>query len=299
MQGSEMALVLIVQDHDRARSDLAATLRSEGHTVLEAATAQAGTDLARSSAPAAILLDPSLPDRSGYELYASLQRDRETRAIPVLFLPRPSSPERAGRADKRSLVGGVDVVTRLGIALRTRLLHDQLRKANPELHAAVLTDSLTGLANRRALEEQVRIDTGRAALAGGLALVLGDLDRFNELNEQWGYAVGDHLLQAFAGQLHASCRTQDTVGRWRGGAFLLVLPGTGLDAAWHVAERLRAKAAELTSPIADDVPDAPKPTVSFGVTVHKAGERPDDLLDRVEAGLDRAKRSGRNRCEVA
>jgi two-component system cell cycle response regulator len=296
MQSFEMALVLIVQDHDRARSDLAATLRSEGHNIIEAASAQAGTDLARSSTPAAILLDPTLPDRSGYELYANLQRDKETRAIPVLFLPRPPS---TARADRRSLVGGVDVVTRLGIALRTRLLHDQLRRANPDLHAAVLTDSLTGLANRRALEEQVRIETGRAAEAGGLALVLGDLDRFNEINEQWGYAVGDHLLQAFAGQLHISCRNQDTVGRWRGGAFLLVLPGTKLDAAWHVAERLRGRAAELTSPIAEDVPDAPKPTVSFGVTEHRPGERAGDLLDRVEAGLDRAKRSGRNRCEVA
>jgi diguanylate cyclase (GGDEF)-like protein len=294
-----MALVLIVQDHDRARSDLAATLRAQGHSILEAASAQAGTELARSSAPAAILLDPTLPDRSGYELYANLQRDRDTRAIPVLFLPRPPRVDARARPDRAPLVGGVDVVTRLGIALRTRLLHDQLRRGNADLHAAGLTDSLTGLANRRALEEQVRTETARAAEAGGLALVLGDLDRFNEINEQWGYAVGDHLLQAFAGQLHVSCRSQDTVGRWRGGAFLLVLPATRLDAAWHVAERLRGRAAELSSPVAEDEPDAPRPTVSFGVTEHKPGERAGDLLDRVEAGLERAKRSGRNRCEVA
>jgi diguanylate cyclase (GGDEF)-like protein len=293
-----MSLVLIVQDHDRARSDLAATLRAEGHSIIEAATAEAGTDLARSNSPAAILLDPTLPDRSGYELYASLQRDTATRAIPVLFLPRPAAPT---GGDRRTLLGGVDVVTRLGIALRTRTLHDELRRAHAELVSAVLTDSLTGLANRRALDEVVRTQVARADAGGGLSLVLGDLDHFNDLNEQWGYAVGDHLLQAFAGLLHGSCRGQDTVGRWRGGAFLLVLPGTRLDAAWHVAERVRQRAGELHSPIADvgeDDTEAPKATVSFGVTEHRHGESAPDLIARVEAGLSRAKRSGRNRCEV-
>ena len=291
-----MALLLIVQDHDRARSDLAATLRAEGHNIIEAATAQAGTDMARSNAPAAILLDPTLPDRSGYELYAALQRDNDTRSIPVLFLPRPVTP-RGG--ERKTLLGGVDVVTRLGIALRTRTLHEQLRRGNEELHTAVLTDSLTGLANRRATEELVKAEVGRAAAEDGLSLVLGDLDRFTEINEQWGYAVGDHLLQALAGLLHGSCRGDDTVGRWRGGAFMLVLPGTRLDAAWHVAERVRQRASSLASPVAEDAPDAPRASVSFGVSEHRAGEIAQELINRVESGLTRAKRAGRNRCEVA
>jgi two-component system cell cycle response regulator len=296
MQLLEMALLLIVQDHDRARSDLAATLRAEGHSIIEAATAQAGTDMARTNGPAAILLDPTLPDRSGYELYATLQRDNATRTIPVLFLPRPVAP--AG-GDRKTLLGGVDVVTRLGIALRTRSLHEQLRRANDDLRSAVLTDSLTGLANRRAADELVKAEVGRAAGGDGLSLVLGDLDRFTEINEQWGYAVGDHLLQALAGLLHGSCRGNDVVGRWRGGAFMLVLPGTRLDAAWHVAERVRQRAEGLASPVAEDTPDAPKTSVSFGVSEWRAGESSQELINRVEAGLARAKRAGRNRCEVS
>jgi diguanylate cyclase (GGDEF)-like protein len=288
-----MALVLIVQDHDRARSDLAATLRAEGHSILEATTAEVGTEMARSTGPEAILLDPTLPDRSGYELYASLQRDQLTRAIPVLFLPTPFV-DRSGQ--RRTVLGGVDIVTRLGIALRTRALHEQLRVRNSDLKLAVLTDSLTGLANRRALEEQVRIETERAVANGGLAAVLTDLDRFTELNDQFGYAVGDHLLQAMAGLLHGSCRAQDTVGRWRGGAFLLLLPGTRLDAAWHVAERVRERTGTLTSPVVDE---APKPTASFGVTEHREGDGPAELVGRAEAALQRAKRAGRNRCEVS
>jgi diguanylate cyclase (GGDEF)-like protein len=288
-----MALVLIVQDHDRARSDLAATLRTEGHSIIEATTAQVGTELARSSGPEAILLDPTLPDRSGYELYASLQRDQLTRTIPVLFLPTPFA-DRGGQ--RKTVIGGIDIVTRLGIALRTRVLHEQLRERNPELRLAVLTDSLTGLANLRALQEQVRVETERAGAGGGLSAVLADLDHFNQVNERYGYAVGDHLLQAMAGLLHGSCRAHDTVGRWRGGGFLLLLPGTRLDAAWHVAERVRERTGTLTSPVIDE---ELKPSASFGVTEHQDQDGPADLVGRAEAALQRAKRAGRNRCEVS
>ena len=93
-----MARVLIVQGHARSRADTAATLRAEGHEVLEAGSADNGVRLAHEQGPEVILLDPMLPDRSGYELYASLQRDPATLAIPVLFRPascRRLPPRRA------------------------------------------------------------------------------------------------------------------------------------------------------------------------------------------------------------
>jgi Response regulator receiver domain len=91
-----MARVLIVQGHARSRADTAATLRAEGHEVLEAGSADNGARLAHEQGPEVILLDPMLPDRSGYELYASLQRDPATLAIPVLFLPGELPPVPAG-----------------------------------------------------------------------------------------------------------------------------------------------------------------------------------------------------------
>jgi PleD family two-component response regulator len=156
-----------------------------------------------------------LPDRSGYELYASLQRDPATVAIPVLFLPGELLPVPGGDAEVPGLhVGGLDIVTRLGLALRTKSLNDELRLADVSLRSAVLTDSLTGLANRRAAEERLRSLTGLARLGmGPMSMILADLDGFAEVNERLGYAVGDRLLPAFAGLLHESCRTGDTVAR--------------------------------------------------------------------------------------
>ena len=290
-----MARVLIVQGDARSRADTVATLRAEGHDVLEAGSADIGVRLAHEQGPEVILLDPMLPDRSGYELYASLQRDPATLAIPVLFLPGELPPVAAGEGEVP--IGGLDIVTRLGLAVRTKSLNDELRLADVSLRSAVLTDSLTGLANRRASEERLRSLTGMARLGvGPLSLVLADMDGFAEVNERFGYAVGDRLLQSFAGLLHESCRSGDTVGRLEAEAFLLLLPGTKLDAAWYVAERVRRRTIAIGSALG---PDGPRLTASFGVAEHRASDAWRDLLDRAEAALTRAKRAGRNRCEVA
>src|SRR5215207_2851775 len=116
---------------------------------------------------------------------------------------------------------------------------------------------------------------------GPMSMILADMDGFAEVNERCGYAVGDRLLQAFAGLLHESCRTGDTVARLEAEAFLLLLPVTKLDAAWYVAERVRRR------------------TASIGAAEHRPPDAWRDLLDRGEAALARAKRAGRNRCEVA
>ena len=291
-----MARVLIVQGHARSRADTAATLRAEGHDVFEAGSADHGVRLAHEQGPEVILLDPMLPDRSGYELYASLQRDPMTLAIPVLFLPG-SPPPAAGQLGTGTAVADLDIVTRLGLALRTKALNDELRLADVSLRSAVLTDSLTGLANRRAVEERLRALTGLAKLGmGPLSLVLTDLDGFAEVNDHSGYAVGDRLLQAFAGLLHESCRGGDTIGRFEGEAFLMLLPGTKLDAAWNVAERVRRRTVAIGVVLG---PEAPRLTASFGVVEHRPVDAWRDLLTRAETALVRAKRAGRNRCEVA
>jgi diguanylate cyclase (GGDEF)-like protein len=288
-----MARVLVVQADEQRRANVVADLRAEGHEVVEAASADLGVAAARDAVPEIILLDPMLPDRSGYEVYAALQRDPDTVAIPVLFLPGRRQPGQTFHS------GGVDLVTRLGLALRTKSLHDELRLGDPRLRTAVLIDSLTGLANRRGAEERLRLasDLARAG-AGPLSIVLTDLDGFAAVNDQWGYAVGDHVLQAFAGLLHESCRGDDTIARFEGEAFLMVLSGTKLDEAWHVAERVRERTVAL-GVVMQGSGTGPPLSASFGVAAHRPGDTWDALLNRAADALQRAKRTGRNRCEVA
>jgi Diguanylate cyclase, GGDEF domain len=185
-----------------------------------------------------------LPDRSGYELYASLQRDPATLAIPVLFLPGELPPVPAG--DGVLPVAGLDIVTRLGLALRTKSLNDELRLADVSLRSAVLTDSLTGLA--------------RVGM-GPVSMILADMDGFAEVNERCGYAVGDRLLQAFAAS-STSPAAQATPWPASRPRPLLLLPGTKLDAAWYVAERVRRRTTVIGFALG---PDGPALTASFGV----------------------------------
>ena len=249
-----MARVLIVQGHARSRADTAATLRAEGHEVLEAGSADNGVRLAHEQGPEVILLDPMLPDRSGYELYASLQRDPATLAIPVLFLPG-EAPHPAGWATAGAPTADLDLVTRLGMALRTKALSDELRLADVSLRTAsprstttAATPSATGCCGR-----SPACCTSRAAAATPSAASTGE-------------------------------------------AFLMLLPGTRLDAAWNVAERVRRRTVAVGVILGQD---APRLTASFGVVEHRPADAWSDLLNRAQTALVSAKRAGRNRCEVA
>jgi GGDEF domain-containing protein len=161
----------------------------------------------------------------------------------------------------------------------------------------VLTDSLTGLADRRAAEERLRSVNGLARVGTGpVSLILADLDGFAEVNGRCGYAVGGRLLQAVAGLLHESCRTADTVAR-------LEAARRSCCPARHQAGRglVRGRAGPPPHHHHRRLPRPRRPrlTASFGVAEHRIPDAWRDLLDRAEAALNRAKRAGRNRCEVA
>lgn len=159
-------------------------------------------------------------------------------------------------------------------------------------------DPLTGLANRRGLEERLRSELV-AAQQGRvhLALVLVDLDHFKGINDQWGHEAGDQALQAVARVVQESVRPGDAPGRWGGEELLVVLPGASLGVAAEVAERIRrgVEAAEVYwkgRPI--------EIRVSAGVSGYPdAVARPDQLLATADAALYHAKRNGRNVVAVA
>jgi diguanylate cyclase (GGDEF)-like protein/PAS domain S-box-containing protein len=148
------------------------------------------------------------------------------------------------------------------------------------------TDPLTGLANRRALDEALDL------LAPSTGLVLIDLDDFKRINDRHGHPEGDRVLALAARALRDGCRPEDLVGRYGGDEFLIVLAGAGLKAAANIAERLRAAVKAATGPPA--VGDGPI-TVSAGVAEARSGEHPAALLARLDAALYQAKARGGDR----
>ena len=161
------------------------------------------------------------------------------------------------------------------------------------LSRLALTDPVTGLANRRGGEEALAREVSRARRTGApLSLVLFDIDRFKNINDQAGHAVGDRVLRGISDILSASQRGSDLAMRWGGEEFLVLLPDVGLAGARIFAERVRENVQNLS------VPDAGRITVSAGVSELIGEEDPAVALGRADANLYRAKAAGRNRVEV-
>jgi diguanylate cyclase (GGDEF)-like protein len=154
-------------------------------------------------------------------------------------------------------------------------------------------DALTGLPNRRALESQFPV-AARAARARGarLAVMTCDVDHFKTVNDTYGHVRGDRVLQALADALRAAARDGDSVCRWGGEEFVLMVVVPHEMAARQAAERLRAA-------IAANGCDGLPLTISIGVAVVESGAGLQESFDEADAALYRAKALGRNRVVMA
>ena len=181
---------------------------------------------------------------------------------------------------------------------RSKELEDEkrvLERRTLDLDRRVNEDALTRLSNRHHLEGELpRLFAEAQAQAEPLALVILDIDHFKHVNDTFGHAVGDAVLVRVAKLLTNSRRSDDLVGRLGGEEFLLALPGLDEAAAVDVCQRLRRNIE------ADDW-DAIRPnlrvTVSFGVCARSDEAAVDEVLERADASMYRAKRAGRNRVE--
>lgn len=227
-----------------------------------------------------------------------LRRDAEIRS---LELERAKTLRRLLLA---GVVGLVAFVSVLGAAYRVKVqANRKIQAANRELDAARLrveelarTDALTGLANRRAIEERLAEEALRSARSQHpFAVVLADLDHFKRVNDAFGHEVGDAVLQEVARRLRSQVRTVDLAGRWGGEEFLLVLPGTDAEGARQLAEKLRLAVSR------DPVLSAGIPlevTVTLGIAEH-GGDPVEATVRRADEALYRGKKEGRDRVVAA
>jgi len=171
---------------------------------------------------------------------------------------------------------------------------EQLRLKNEELQCLAQTDRLTGLYNRVKLDETLSIECQRVQRYGhGVAVLLLDVDHFKKVNDVHGHQAGDSVLVALARLLREHTRTVDVVGRWGGEEFLVVAPGTDLEGARELADKLLRHIGSHVFPVVG------RCTASFGGAICQPGETPSSLLGRADQALYRAKALGRNRVEWA
>ena len=170
-----------------------------------------------------------------------------------------------------------------------------LGRTADRLRTSAMTDPLTGLANRRKSQERVLLELKRAARFGSaLSLLLIDVDRLKEINDERGHETGDAALRRVADALSASCRATDLAARWGGDEFTIVAPGTSADEALRLAERIREALRQRASG------DGAATTVSIGISdvARVNAANPESLYAAADAALYEAKATGRNRAVI-
>jgi len=289
------------------------TLRMEGYDVLQARDGAQALSMAREQEPDLVLLDVMMPHMSGYEVARELQDDPNTVSIPIIFVTAKHEMEDRVLGLSMSVdyickpFAVPELLARVRAALRMRKLQDELRVSNERLARLAVTDELTGLANRRGFERELEDEILRARRFGHpLAVAMFDLDRFKLINDTWGHARGDIVLQAFSRVLQHSSRRVDKIGRVGGEEFVALLPTNDAEGAETFAEKVRSatEALEVPGSNLDGTPAPPlRVTVSVGVAVVPSVPQtdiPNDALATIivhqaDQCLYQAKETGRNR----
>jgi two-component system cell cycle response regulator len=301
--------VLIADDSTSSRRLLEATLRKWGYDVVSVGDGEAAWEvLKEEGAPTLAILDWMMPGLSGPEVCRRVRehaRKSGSRHYTYLLLL-------TARGDREDLIEGMesgadDYVTkpfdghelrvRLGPARRILELHSDLLAAQAALRELALRDPLTQLWNRRAIIEVLESEIARARRESKpLGIALGDLDHFKAINDTHGHHAGDTVLREAAGQLQMGVRGYDTVGRYGGEEFLVVLPGCDLADSAVSADRMRAAIERIPVSLLGIGRNV---TISFGVTAVIPGEDAATDLPALVRVADRAlyaaKDRGRNR----
>jgi diguanylate cyclase (GGDEF)-like protein len=299
--------ILVAEDEITFRHMLKTFLTKWGFEVIAVSNGlEAWKVLQGEDRPRLAVLDWMMPDMDGVEICRAI---RERKPDPYIYLLLLTS-----RDQKQDVVEGIEagaddylikpfnpqeLRARIHAGERIIELEDRLIRAQEALRELAAHDPLTGLLNRRACLDSLLAELDRGRRAGNpVCIVMADIDHFKKVNDTHGHLTGDQVLCEVARRMQSSLRRYDTVGRFGGEEFLLVLPGCGLEEGVKLAERI----CQLVS--SEPVKGKNKPidvSISLGVAV---AIRPvpadlDVLLGSADAALYRAKEAGRNRVEFS
>jgi len=305
----ELARILIVDDHEDNVELLRARLEAWGYATDSAMNGAEALKKVEDAPPDLILLDVMMPEIDGIEVARRVKGNGSLPFIPIIMQTALDSTENkvegleAGADDYITKpIDFAELKARLTSMLRIKRLQEELHErerelleANERLRYMSQTDGLTGLDNRRHLEDRLREMFEHAKrLNEPFACVMCDLDRFKSVNDSYGHQAGDAVLKQFARILRHEVREIDRVGRYGGEEFMLLLPGTVLDAGVTFAERVR-KQVEANKFTFGDTSICR--TASFGVSAwpHPRIVDCDGLMRAADDALYVAKELGRNR----
>ena len=295
------ARVLVIEDNAADAQHIRSTL-DERYQVAHEADCEEALVKARGGDHDLIIVTLNHDGYDSLRLCSQLRTMEETRQVPILTV--------AEEGDEKRLVKALDIgvndylirpidrnelVARVLTQIRRKRYQDRLRQNYHLSLAMAVTDSLTGLYNRRYMTSHLQnlMEHGGDG-AKPVSAMMMDIDYFKSFNDTHGHAVGDEVLKEFSARIQRSVRGVDLVSRIGGEEFVVIMPDTDLGIASVVAERLRKSFADEPFQVSADVGSVTV-TCSIGVAMSHADDDPDSLLKRADDALYRAKNDGRNR----
>jgi diguanylate cyclase (GGDEF)-like protein len=295
--------ILVVDDDPLSRRLVETAVARLGHEAAAAEDGEAAWRCFKHDKPEVLITDLVMPGVDGLELCRRVRADPRadyTYLILVTVLGSRQDVMRGMEAGADDyLIKPVDLFAlqaRLIAAQRVTDLHAELARHRAQLAHLARHDPLTGLANRRSLDEDLEVLHARSQRYGrGFALAMCDIDRFKAYNDTFGHQAGDQALRTVAATIAGELRLGDGLYRYGGEEFLLVLPEQTLDGARVAVERVRRAVEQLA--IGHAAAGHTPVTMSAGIAAFGPGEATtvEQLLEQADAALYRAKSAGRNR----
>ncbi len=248
-----------------------------------------------------IIVSLEIDGCDGLRVCTQLRSNDATRDVPLLMLVDHDDTERMAKGLDLGINDYVyrpidrnELVARARGQIRHKRYREQLRRVRNRSLSLAVTDSLTGLYNRRYLDSHLAVQFERHKDEGrSLAVAMIDIDHFKAINDTHGHAAGDEVLNEVANVLKSNIRASDLVARHGGEEFVVVMPNTDMSAAEVVSGRIRHEITNMAAAL-------PPITVSIGLAATRDNDdTPQRLLKRADDALYEAKRSGRNRVIAA
>jgi diguanylate cyclase (GGDEF)-like protein len=306
MVESEQLKLLVVDDSALYRRLVEHSVSHAHYALLFAEDGRRGLEIYLKEQPDLVITDWTMPDLSGPELCQQIRRTPRTSYCYIVLLTSHTEKEQV----VEGLAAGADdyltkpfhegeLLARLGVGRRIVELHRQVAAKNRQLEELALTDALTGLPNRRAIERwAARELSGAARHRYSVCFAIADLDNFKKINDTFGHDSGDLILRGFADVLRSNTRQSNLCGRLGGEEFLITFSHSTSENAAIALERIRGdfERKEFVTP-----KGIVRATASFGIAGFEGSVAPEftDMLSRADGALYRAKGKGRNRIEIA
>jgi diguanylate cyclase (GGDEF)-like protein len=299
--------ILIVDDEPVIIKILNEILKQDHHIKVATNGHQAINQAQQQPVPDMILLDILMPDMDGFEVCKNLKNTTQTNDIPIIFITSSNQEEDESNGFE---AGAVDFITKpisptivkARVKNQLLLLHQkkELQRMHQEVLALSLTDSLTGIANRRRLNEFINQEWIRAQRSQTpIGVLFMDLDFFKAYNDHYGHATGDACLQAVSRVLQNRIREQDLFARYGGEEFVCILPDTDIDGVQRVGNIILMEVRAMNIPHNHSAVND-KVTLSIGGTaiIPNSSIFPEILIEVADKLLYRAKNSGRDQLVV-